>query len=429
MENLKTIILPVLLLICVNSVSAQRLVRYTETINISINLVSSVGGISYNADIPKNIPGRQQVLSIDFKSKEPQKTFTKNKKSYAFFTFFEPKSVEKIEIEAILLLNDNDLVNAKKNKKKPEIINAKKYLKQQLNFQVKNKKIKAVAESIAGKTDEEIARNIYQYVIDQLEYKIFKQQNRGAKKALLTKQGDCTEYSELMVTLCRAKGIPAKIVTGVVISNAANPRHNWVEIYLKEYGWVSVDPTHGDHENAITTFENLQNKYIHFNYSRFKNGGVRWTQQETVSSQKAVKLKTSFSFEDLGLMNLTKAIKLYQAGSYEESQQIIENILALGAMDVHYFVLRGLLFTKLADKEEGLANLQIAMRLAENQYDRDVVFLAFGNYYNLIGAKEEAANILKRTFSKNGKISSKGIYIWDELKKSNPTIIHSVFSN
>jgi len=311
MEHFKITILTVLLLAYINTGYAQRLVKYVETVTIHTNQSRQVTNMDYYAPIPQNIVGRQEVLSIDYKFRKPQKVSAKKKDSHAYFALNTPKFKEVIKIEVVLLLKNNDLINARKNKKEPEEIKPKKYLKQQMNFQVKNKKIKEIAKNIGGDTDEEIARNIYQYVMDELEYKSFSQHNRGAKKAIITGKGDCTEYSELMVTLCRAKGIPARIVTGVVISQSKNPQHNWVEIYLREYGWISVDPTHGDHKDAITTFENLQNKYIYFNYSRFNRNGAKWTMNTGLSNEKAVRLNSNFSFEDLGQTQLNKAIDSY----------------------------------------------------------------------------------------------------------------------
>ena len=46
-----------------------------------------------------------------------------------------------------------------------------------------------------------------------------------------------------MVTLCRIKNIPARIVAGNIAINGKNSKHNWVEVYYSEYGWVMYDPT------------------------------------------------------------------------------------------------------------------------------------------------------------------------------------------
>ena len=128
------------------------------------------------------------------------------------------------------------------------------------------------------------------------------------KKALKTKNGDCTEYAELMIALCRAKGIPARIVNGMVVVNATNPRHNWVEIYLKQYGWIGFDPTHGDSPKSLTSFENLENKYIYRSYSRKDLSGWYYL---TKTTKGVIKDKTYFEFQDVGNIFLKEAIVFY----------------------------------------------------------------------------------------------------------------------
>ena len=88
-------------------------------------------------------------------------------------------------------------------------------------------------------------------------------QEYGAKWAYDNERGDCSEYSTLMVTLLRCQGIPARKVTGYVISNNPTTKpqvgqiwnfalanensnflgHAWVEYYVEGIGWIACDPT------------------------------------------------------------------------------------------------------------------------------------------------------------------------------------------
>ena len=58
----------------------------------------------------------------------------------------------------------------------------------------------------------------------------------GVIKALEKRQGDCAEMSAVFVALCRAAGIPARLVWV--------PDHNWSEMYLTDKGgkghWIPV---------------------------------------------------------------------------------------------------------------------------------------------------------------------------------------------
>ncbi len=68
-----------------------------------------------------------------------------------------------------------------------------------------------------------------------------------------TRQGFCEHYSSAFVVIMRAAGIPARVVTGYQ-GGEPNPvggylivrqadAHAWAEVWLRDSGWVRVDPT------------------------------------------------------------------------------------------------------------------------------------------------------------------------------------------
>jgi transglutaminase-like putative cysteine protease len=68
-----------------------------------------------------------------------------------------------------------------------------------------------------------------------------------------TRSGFCEHYSSAFVVLMRAAGIPARVVTGY-LGGETNPigdyvivrqadAHAWGEVWLRDRGWVRVDPT------------------------------------------------------------------------------------------------------------------------------------------------------------------------------------------
>jgi len=86
---------------------------------------------------------------------------------------------------------------------------------------------------------------------------------KGASWAYDNQMGDCSEYSTLMITLLRIQGIPARKVTGYLISADSNLQpsvgqvfnfqasssgtsnllgHAWVEYYIPEIGWIACEP-------------------------------------------------------------------------------------------------------------------------------------------------------------------------------------------
>ena len=61
-----------------------------------------------------------------------------------------------------------------------------------------------------------------------------------AQEAYRLRQGVCQDYSHLMISLCRAVGIPARYVCGLMMGEGQT--HAWVEAYDGQC-WYAFDPT------------------------------------------------------------------------------------------------------------------------------------------------------------------------------------------
>ncbi len=133
-----------------------------------------------------------------------------------------------------------------------------------------------MAKKINGRNRLEIVKKLYGYVIDNLEYGGLFEEEFGAVQALAQKKGDCTEYSDLFVALCRAKGLPARVVTGYTIRfDNIPPKHHWTEVYFENLGWVPFDVSWGDSENPVLRkrgFDTMKTVYIYL--SRVRNDKV-----------------------------------------------------------------------------------------------------------------------------------------------------------
>ncbi len=91
----------------------------------------------------------------------------------------------------------------------------------------------------------------YAFVGDKLEYDYNKANSEneriGAKAALTGGDSVCMEYSDSLIALLRAQGIPARAAGGYaniseeIVDNPAT--HQWVQIWIPNYGWLTADPT------------------------------------------------------------------------------------------------------------------------------------------------------------------------------------------
>lgn len=122
-----------------------------------------------------------------------------------------------------------------------------------------NPRARALAQTWAagGATDAAIAQKALGYFREQgfvytLEPPLL---GRDAVDEFLfgSKQGFCEHYASSFTFLMRAAGVPARVVTGYQ-GGEVNPvdgymivrqsdAHAWVEVWLKDRGWVRVDPT------------------------------------------------------------------------------------------------------------------------------------------------------------------------------------------
>jgi hypothetical protein len=113
-----------------------------------------------------------------------------------------------------------------------------------------------------------IARKIFNYVIDHMEYELAGGWNI-APTILRRGTGSCSEYTFVYIAMCRAAGLPARYVGSVVIrgddASDDDVFHRWVEVYLPNYGWIPVDPSGGDSPEPAAqaaAIGNLRNRFL-----------------------------------------------------------------------------------------------------------------------------------------------------------------------
>jgi len=130
-----------------------------------------------------------------------------------------------------------------------------KYLTATQYWEVDDEYIQEEADSI--KTDVssliELIRADYRYINKQLEYDQSKADSIndriGAKQALQGDSAVCMEYADAMITILRAQGIAARAAIGYTNlkeapeTSESQVRHQWVQIWIPDYGWLSIDPT------------------------------------------------------------------------------------------------------------------------------------------------------------------------------------------
>ena len=130
-----------------------------------------------------------------------------------------------------------------------------KYLQPTKYWQVNDSYIKEEANKIQENESNilDLIMADYRYINEKLEYDERKANtfnNRvGAKQALQGDSSVCMEYADAMISILRAQGIASRAVIGYTnlkeLSETPDRqvRHQWVQVWIPEYGWLSVDPT------------------------------------------------------------------------------------------------------------------------------------------------------------------------------------------
>jgi transglutaminase-like putative cysteine protease len=100
----------------------------------------------------------------------------------------------------------------------------------------------------ADDTPASTARAIYDWVVDNVEYKKVGTGwgNGDTFWACSERYGNCTDFHSLFIALARSEGIPARFEIGFPVpidrqSGDIGGYHCWVQFYLPDRGWVPID--------------------------------------------------------------------------------------------------------------------------------------------------------------------------------------------
>jgi hypothetical protein len=117
-----------------------------------------------------------------------------------------------------------------------------RYLQPSLQIESRNREIIQRAKAILdGESNSLLAlTELVHWVSDHLEDALV--DSFSALDALHGKKGECQAHAYLYTALCRAAGIPTKVVSGLVyIKGVGFLYHAWAESFIGY--WIAVDPT------------------------------------------------------------------------------------------------------------------------------------------------------------------------------------------
>jgi transglutaminase-like putative cysteine protease len=217
-------------------ISEKRAVSYTLTVkNTSsrplVNTVVSVYG-------PRKIGAFQKVEQLD-----ANYPFAATSDSFANqvldfnFELIPPFGVKVIQIRSSLLMHDKAVPEPATD---PQL-----FLKEEPYIEITNPELIQKAKQFSAQDPLASVQEIFAWIGGNIEKTSYSHQNRGALYTLHKKKGDCTEFMHLFTALSRLRKIPARGVSGYVVSQdkrlQADEFHDWAEVFLNG-SWRVVDP-------------------------------------------------------------------------------------------------------------------------------------------------------------------------------------------
>ncbi len=115
-------------------------------------------------------------------------------------------------------------------------------------IQSDDRHVRAIADAVAGSIEDPFQASVAleQYLFRQLGKKNFSHVFASAAEVAKNREGDCSEHAVLLAATCRARGIPARVIIGLVYSVPERRflYHMWNEVWIEDR-WIPLDATLG----------------------------------------------------------------------------------------------------------------------------------------------------------------------------------------
>ena len=150
-----------------------------------------------------------------------------------------------LTVIAVPIPSEAELASAPSKATEEQFLASSQYLQRD------DERVQQHAKKAAGDATNpaRIARQMEQYVQKTLTKKNFSTAMASAGEVAKSLEGDCTEHAVLLAAMLRVKGIPSRVVVGLVYVEINNAPvfggHMWTEAYLGGK-WVPLDATLGN---------------------------------------------------------------------------------------------------------------------------------------------------------------------------------------
>ncbi len=150
----------------------------------------------------------------------------------------------------------------------PNFTLVKEYTTETRYWDIKNRTLIDITKSVVDGAEGpvEVAGRIAKWLSSRIEYRVLPTR-AGSDGSLFIKNskviliGDCSEVSDVYVTMARIAGLPARVAFGMLLENRSRTfywintsqeefeqhwgGHAWSQVYIPRWGWVDVELLEG----------------------------------------------------------------------------------------------------------------------------------------------------------------------------------------
>jgi hypothetical protein len=180
--------------------------------------------------LPPTLPGKQAIWEMDFEPK-PERVDESHGDRIAHFVLNHPADGTVVRMHLKATLYESDFITISKlpsQKRQLALADRERWLLNKPATGRIDRLIREAPRATPGEGDMESLSRIRTYV-----------DSRSAKPL---------ERTSVFVALCRASQIPTGVWEGFMLPGSFTGQgyHRWAEVYLRDYGWVPVDPIFGE---------------------------------------------------------------------------------------------------------------------------------------------------------------------------------------
>lgn len=294
--------------------------------------------------------------------------------------------VREIVIETAMLVSTDSQHKSSIFKNGEEEID--KYLLEDKRFPFRSKEVQKLVAQLKSNSVDSLLDEIMALGIKNLTYVTTPAHHGGLVKALKKGKGDYIHYAELMATLCRAKGIPARVVYGYRLISYLD-RDCWVEVYIEGRGWIRKHPF----TYPISEYNNNPDlMYISVLYDKDP------IYDFAIRMGLALRMKNQLLYSTMPMQR--EAVENYKNHELIKSDSLFRILIKEIPQYYNYYNFLGITRARQGQFDNALGLLQQAMNLSKSDEEKCYTYYAFANFSALKNEPKLAVNYLDLVLKK-----------------------------